>query len=77
MTIDEELLGAVDEIVQNEKTNRSAFIRFALEEAVRRHKIALLEEMDAAGYARIPQSDEKTEDWQTEQDWGEGWSAAK
>ncbi|MCB0149919.1 MAG: ribbon-helix-helix protein, CopG family, partial [Caldilineaceae bacterium] len=39
MTIDEELLVSVDALVQELGTSRSALIREALEEALRRHRI--------------------------------------
>ena len=54
MTIDEPLLEEVDEVIQDLKTTRSAFIRSALRVALRQHVISKLEQEHAEGYARHP-----------------------
>ncbi len=54
MTIDESLLAEVDRATQDLKTTRSAFIRAALQLALRRHVIGKLEQEHAQGYARHP-----------------------
>ncbi|MEO6458402.1 MAG: ribbon-helix-helix domain-containing protein [Chloroflexia bacterium] len=54
VTMDEPLLNEVDRLVTILNTTRSAFIRDALQVAIRRHTIAALEEQDAQGYARYP-----------------------
>lgn len=54
MTIDEPLLNEVNRLVATLNTTRSAFIRDALQVAIRKHTIAALEEQDAQGYARHP-----------------------
>jgi metal-responsive CopG/Arc/MetJ family transcriptional regulator len=74
MTIDQQLLEQVDEVVEATDTNRSAFIREALELALKKHRIRLLEKQDAEGYARIPARPEDGEIWLTEQAWGDEWN---
>ena len=71
MTIDEGLLDSVDEAVVTLNTNRSAFIRDALELALRRVKIRQLEQQQADGYARQPMAKGEFEVWESEQVWGE------
>jgi metal-responsive CopG/Arc/MetJ family transcriptional regulator len=50
MTIDEELLQEVDTAVDNLGTSRSAFMRQALQQALRQMRIASLERQHVAGY---------------------------
>ncbi|MFH1114769.1 MAG: ribbon-helix-helix domain-containing protein [Pseudomonadota bacterium] len=71
MTIDESLLMEVDRVTQELKTTRSAFIRSALQLALRRHFIANLEEQHARGYARLPVAPDEFDDWDEEQAWGQ------
>ena len=54
MTIDEPLLNEVDIIIQKLNTTRSAFIREALELALKRYTIAEMERKHAEGYAQYP-----------------------
>ncbi len=54
MTIDEPLLDEVDRVAQDLKTTRSAFIRSALQLALRGHVVAELERRHAEGYSRHP-----------------------
>ena len=77
MTIDEALLEQVDQTVQGLNTTRSAFIRFALEQALRQYQIRRLEERDEAGYTTVPANTTATEEWITEQDWGDEWNVEK
>ena len=71
MTIDESLLFQVDKVVKTERTNRSAFIRQALETALRQYKIHQWDKQDRKGYARLPQQLAEAEIWSTEQVWGD------
>jgi metal-responsive CopG/Arc/MetJ family transcriptional regulator len=71
MTIDEELLAEVDQITEALKTSRSAFIRDALQLALRHHSIAEQERRHAEGYARKPVAPGEFDVWQAEQSWGE------
>jgi len=71
MTIDESLLAEVDRATQDLKTTRSAFIRAALQVALRQHLIDKLEEEHAQGYARYPVTPDEFEVWEGEQAWGQ------
>ncbi len=62
ITLDEALLQQVDEVVQNEGTNRSAYIREILEEALKRYRIAQLEKKHREGYERLPIQPEEIEE---------------
>jgi metal-responsive CopG/Arc/MetJ family transcriptional regulator len=68
-TIDEPLLEKVDQMVETLNTTRSAFIRQALQMALRRYKIAKMEERHAEGYARHPVESGEFDVWETEQIW--------
>ncbi|HRW46255.1 MAG TPA: ribbon-helix-helix domain-containing protein [Caldilinea sp.] len=70
MTIDEELLVSVDALVQELGTSRSALIREALEEALRRHRIRVMEERQIRGYELHPVQPGEFDDFQAEQVWG-------
>jgi len=71
MTIDESLLEEVDEVTQDLKTTRSAFIRSALQLALQQHAIAKLERQHAEGYAKHPIISGEFDDWESEQAWGQ------
>jgi metal-responsive CopG/Arc/MetJ family transcriptional regulator len=71
MTIDEPLLDEVDQVIHDLKTTRSAFIRKALQLALRQHAISKLEEQHAEGYARHPVAPGEFDIWESEQAWGE------
>ena len=71
MTIDERLLAEVDQVIRDLSTTRSAFIRDALQLALRQHTIAEMERKHAAGYARHPVEPGEFDVWQAEQVWGE------
>lgn len=77
MTIDEGLLEQVDDVVETLNTNRSAFIREALEQVLKEYHIRQLEQQDAEGYTRIPPKPEEVEIWLTEQAWGDEWNEVK
>lgn len=71
MTIDEELLHDVDRVVDKLGTNRSLFIRNALQSALRQHAIDQLEARHAAGYEKEPEVGDEVTEWVGEQVWGE------
>ena len=71
MTIDEPLLEQVDSVINDLNTTRSEFIREALRLALKRHRVALLEQQHAQGYARVPAQDAELSAWADAQDWGE------
>jgi hypothetical protein len=52
------------------KTNRSAFIRAALEAEIRRQQVREDEARHAEGYARKPATPDEFDVWLSEQDWG-------
>jgi metal-responsive CopG/Arc/MetJ family transcriptional regulator len=70
MTIDEPLLTEVDQMIQALNTTRSAFIREALELALKQHAIAEMEKKHAEGYARHPVEPGEFDVWEDEQAWG-------
>ena len=69
ITIDEQLLNEVDTVVRKLGTNRSAFIRDALQLALKRKQIAALERQHIAGYKRFPTEPDEFNVWQTDQVW--------
>jgi metal-responsive CopG/Arc/MetJ family transcriptional regulator len=71
MTIDEPLLEEVDRTIRDLETTRSAFIRQALQLALRRYRIAEMERRHAEGYARHPVQPGEFDVWEAEQVWGE------
>lgn len=71
MTLDDELVSAVDTIVKKLKTTRSAFARKALRDAVRRANITMLEKKHKEGYRCNPVSTTEFSVWESEQEWGE------
>ncbi len=71
ITIDEPLLAEVDLAVQTLQTTRSAFMRKALQLALRQYRIAQMEQQHAEGYARYPVEPGEFDIWLNEQAWGE------
>ncbi len=71
MTIDETLLSEVDQVIESMNTTRSAFIREALQLALKQYKIRQLEEKQAQGYAKHPVEPGEFDIWENEQAWGE------
>jgi metal-responsive CopG/Arc/MetJ family transcriptional regulator len=71
MTIDEPLLEEVDQVTQELKTSRSAFIRSALQLALREHSVSKLERQHAEGYAKHPVHAGEFDVWEEEQAWGD------
>ena len=69
LTIDEQLLNEVDEVVHELGTSRSAFLHDALQPALKRMPIAALERQHIAGYMRFPIESDEFEVWQNEQVW--------
>ena len=71
MTIDENLLADVDRAVDELSTNRSLFIRNALQTALHQYAVEKLEARHAAGYAEQPSSNQEVIEWANEQVWGD------
>jgi metal-responsive CopG/Arc/MetJ family transcriptional regulator len=68
IVLDRKLLTATDRAARRRKVNRSALVREALREHLRRMEIQALEECDREGYLRQPQSDEERL-WETVAAW--------
>jgi metal-responsive CopG/Arc/MetJ family transcriptional regulator len=71
VTLDEELVKAVDRVSRRLGKSRSAFTREALREALARVRIKALEERQRAGYQRRPVRSGEFSRWETEQVWPE------
>ena len=71
MTLDDDLVKAVDRISKELQTNRSAFTRKALREALFRYNIEQMEQKHRQGYERNPVNTDEFSVWETEQAWGE------
>lgn len=70
MTLDEDLVEAVDRAVKRLGTNRSAFTREALRNALSDLRVATLERRHREGYARYPVEPGEFGDWESEHVWG-------
>lgn len=71
MTLDDDLVKAVDRVSRELHTSRSAFTRKALQDALDRHKIEQLELKHRLGYKRNPVASDEFSVWETEQAWGD------
>ena len=71
MTLDDELVEAVDEVVRKLGTSRSAFTRQALERALLQVRTEEQERRHREGYARHPVAEQEFSVWEQEQDWGD------
>ena len=71
MTLDENLVIQVDNIVKQLNTTRSAFARDALRQAIGNHQKKVLEDKHRKGYQNQPVSGNEFSVWEDEQDWGE------
>lgn len=71
MTLDDELVRAVDRVSKQLKTSRSAFTRKALREALARYRVEQMEYQHKKGYERHPVVSGEFSVWETEQAWGD------
>jgi metal-responsive CopG/Arc/MetJ family transcriptional regulator len=69
IVLDKDLLEAADRAARQTKQNRSALIRHALREHLKRLDALNREERDRAGYTRRPQTLEETSLWEAEAAW--------
>jgi metal-responsive CopG/Arc/MetJ family transcriptional regulator len=69
IVLDKKLLEAADQAARRTKKNRSALLRDALREHLRRLQIQALEESDRAGYAKRPTTLDDHETWEAEASW--------
>jgi metal-responsive CopG/Arc/MetJ family transcriptional regulator len=71
MTLEEDLVAAVDRVTRKMKTTRSAFTRDALRHALEKYREKELEQKHRLGYDRKPVQSGEFDVWHTEQDWGD------
>ncbi len=71
MTLDENLVKAVDKAAKKLRTTRSAFTREALRSALREVRVKELESKHREGYQRRPVKRGEFSDWEPEQVWGD------
>jgi metal-responsive CopG/Arc/MetJ family transcriptional regulator len=71
IVLDEKLLRAADQAARRTKQNRSALVREALREHLRRLEIRALEARDRAGYTKMPQQRDEVQAWEAEAAWPE------
>ena len=69
MTLDDDLIKEVDNLVKQLKTNRSAFTRDALRIALLNYKNDQLEQQHRKGYLQHPVSGNEFTGWEDEQVW--------
>ena len=69
MTLDDDLINEVDNMVKRLKTNRSAFTRDALRNALLNYHTDQLEQKHRLGYQQQPVSANEFDLWEDEQVW--------
>lgn len=69
VVLDSKLLKAADLAAKRQKVNRSALIRQALQEHLRRLHTLNLEERDRRGYEKQPQRAEEYRPWEEIEAW--------
>ena len=69
IVLDKKLLHATDLAARRTKRNRSALVREALREHLRRLDVRAREERDRAGYAKRLQAEDETHLWEAEAAW--------
>ena len=71
IVLDKRLLQATDRAARRTNRNRSALVRDALKEHLRRLEIRLKEERDRAGYSKQRQPSDEPLAWESEAAWPE------
>lgn len=69
IVLDKQLLQAADQVARRTKSNRSALVRDALREHLRRLEIRAREDRDRSGYSRKPQTRDESLRWEAEASW--------
>ena len=69
VVLDTKLLRATDRAARRTKRNRSALIRDALREHLRKLEIQALEERDREGYSKLPHAHDEALVWEGEAAW--------
>jgi metal-responsive CopG/Arc/MetJ family transcriptional regulator len=71
IVLDKKLLHAADQAAKRTRRNRSALVRDALREHLRRLELQAREERDRQGYSRHSQTDAEAQGWESEATWPE------
>jgi metal-responsive CopG/Arc/MetJ family transcriptional regulator len=71
MTLDDNLVKAVDRVSKELCTTRSAFTRKALRDALVHYSLKNQEQQHRRGYEQHPISSDEFSAWETEQAWGD------
>jgi metal-responsive CopG/Arc/MetJ family transcriptional regulator len=71
MTLDDNLVQEVDRVSKELHTNRSAFTRKALQDALTRYNLRKLERKHRQGYEEHPVAADEFSLWETEQAWAD------
>jgi metal-responsive CopG/Arc/MetJ family transcriptional regulator len=69
IVLDKKLLHAADQAAKRTGQNRSALVRDALREHLRRLELRASEERDREGYSRQSPADAETRAWESEATW--------
>jgi metal-responsive CopG/Arc/MetJ family transcriptional regulator len=69
--LDKSLLRAADQAARRTKRNRSALVRDALREHLRKLELLAMEEQDRAAYLKQPKSPREARLWEAEAAWPE------
>ncbi|MBV8857275.1 MAG: ribbon-helix-helix protein, CopG family [Acidobacteria bacterium] len=69
--VEDSVLEEVERATEALEMTREAFVRTALERALRQREIIALERRHARGYEERPQTAEEVGEWEAEQVWGE------
>ncbi len=71
IVLDKKLLHAADQAAKRTRQNRSALVREALREYLRRLELRASEVRDRQGYSRQPPADAEARGWESEATWPE------
>ncbi|MGB9205160.1 MAG: ribbon-helix-helix protein, CopG family [Terriglobales bacterium] len=71
IVLDKKLLHATDQAARRSRRNRSALVRDALREHLRRLELRASEERDRQGYSQHPQAEGDAQSWESEAAWPE------
>jgi metal-responsive CopG/Arc/MetJ family transcriptional regulator len=71
IVLDKKLLQAADQAAKRTRRNRSALVRDALREHLRRLELRANEERDRQGYSRHSQAEAEAPGWEAEALWPE------
>lgn len=69
--LEDSVLEEVERATRALDMTREAFVRTALERALRQREVIALERRHARGYDANPQTTEEVGEWEAEQVWGE------